>query len=124
MHKLRLERVELKFAKNTPLSGVQVYLNDGKMSPKFEGTFHDRPWSSYKDLGAYLMSKVGLRVYKCPIGNQYYYGLKLYENIEGMDVAFVDEQWSKDVTENSLKIPDKHILVGVHGYITQDSHIQ
>ena len=64
-----------------------------------------------------------VRVYKCPIGNQYYYGLKLYERIEEADVAFVDEKWSPDETENSLRIPEGHYVVGVHGYITETSHI-
>ena len=77
------------------------------------------------DLSRNHISKVGVRVYKCPIGNQYYYGLKLYERVEEeAEIPFVDEKWSLDETENCIKIPEKHVLIGVHGYITETSHIQ
>ena len=69
------------------------------------------------------LSKVGVRVYKCPIGNQYYYGLRLYDLDKG-EKPFVDEEWSRlQETENSVPVPEGHSVVGVYGYISDSTHI-
>ena len=118
---LQLRTFSIAQFDSSSINGIQVHLTNGYSSPLFKGSKYTCPLRELEDLSEVELCKIGMLAQSDQPKS--YFGIQAIEKKAKNKV--IDEVW-RFVSGEAFKyveIPDGQRVVGVYGYIWNDSFI-